>query len=242
MKAMHGTIQSITNYIVGTVFLVIVSIIFLLNFTQNNQQQSANNLVQTALMDASDDNARAISGQMIINAHKFEQDLQQSNIDGWHKNSRRNKGNAQTAIAVYYLDDNSKNANDFHKLEMPVNDNNIPIKGVKVIVSRLISTTLAQARKKVAADQKSANPQLGIADSKHHILTTSELDNLSGNSAVFLVQPTDIITYLVDTHSDLRQDDTANGLPVTKAQKDTRDDNQKNYQSGYQKHTEKKKD
>lgn len=233
---MHGTIQSITNYVLGTVLVVVMSFIFLLSFTQNNQQQSASSIVETALMDASDDNAKAVSGAMVINAQKFEQDLQQSNIDSWHKHSRRNnKENAQTAIAVYYLDDKSKTANDFHKLEMPVNKNNIPIRGVKVIVLRLIAMDLTQARKKVATDQKSNNPQLGIANSKKELLSATDIANLSGDTKVYLVQPTDIITYLVDAHSDLRKDDTANGLPQTKPDNNERDTNQQGYQSGYQK-------
>lgn len=233
---MHGFGQSLSTGITFAIMTVITLVLSMLMLSENSQQQSANSIVQTALLDASNNNAKAVDGTMVVNTQRFEQNLQQSSIDNWRKHSQSGKGSkAEMAISVYYLDDNSKNANDFHKLESPKNPANKAIKGVKVVVVRLIKTTPKAALKKLSADQKTVNKQLGVANSDKQAISTSELEQLSNNETVYLVQPTDIITYLVSGHGSLRNDDIANGIPKTTPDKNNRNHNSDGYLASYAK-------
>ena len=231
---MHGFGQTISESVVATVLLVFGVLLSMLSLSENNQQQSANTIVQTALLDASDNNGKVVDGTMVINTKRFEKNLQQSNIANWRKKSRGSKnGQAEVALGVYYLDDQSKNATDFHKLENPKNPDNKAIKGVKVVIMRLIKSTPSEAAKKLAADQKSNNKQLGVADSEKQVIDNDQLDKLPSNSTVYLVQPTDIITYLISGHGQLRNDDTAVGFPKLKPDANNRDTTSDGYLGGY---------
>lgn len=237
---MHGFGQSLSTGFLFTVISLISIVLSLLMVSENSQQQSANSIVQTALLDASNNNAKAVDGTLVVDTKKFEQNLQQSSIDNWRKRTRKKGAQAEMAIGVYYLDDKSKNANDFHKLEAPKNPANKAIRGVKVVVMRLIKTSPKEALKKLAADQKSVNKQLGVANSAKQPITKTELEQLSNNETVYLVQPTDIITYLVSGHGTLRNDDVANGVPQVKPDKNNRNNNAKDYLISYVKPDENK--
>lgn len=231
---MHGIGQTISNAVVCVVILLIGLIYGLLTFSESNQQQSANSIVQAALLDASDDNGKAIDGTMVIDTNRFEKSIKQSNIDNWRKVGRkRGNSSAELAIGIYYLDDDSKNANDFHQLEETKNPNRKIIKGVKVIVMRLNRTTPEPAKAKLKSDAESKDPQFGVMNKDHKLISTSDLDKLGNNETVYVVQPTDVITYLISNHGTLKADDAANGIPKTSPNKNQRDDNNKGYLGAY---------
>lgn len=222
---MHGFSQSISNFIVGAIMVIFGLSIGLLIFTENNQQQSANSIVQSALVNASDDNAKVIDGTLAINTDKFEQNLQDSNLVKWRQVGRRNNSNAKMSFGVYYLDDNSKNANDFHQLEINPDKHTAikTIKGVKVVVLRLIPINVDAALNKLNTADKNEDISFTDIQDTHKMLSKTDLQQMNKNDKIYLIQPTDVITYLVSGHGDLRKDDISNGLPKTKPDTNKRD-------------------
>lgn len=231
---MHGFGQTISNGIVAMVITVIGVVLAFLMLSENSQQQSANSIVQTALMDASDNNAKAVDGTLVIDPDRFEHNLQQSNIDNWRKVANR-KSKADMALGIYYLDDTSKTAQDYHRLEENQKSNKKAIKGVKVVIMRLVKTTPTDALTKLNAqkEQNAGNKQLGVTDGNKNIISENKLKGLSKDETVYLAEPTDIITYLVSGHGQLRNDDHANGIPKTTPDTNNRDNNADNYLNGY---------
>lgn len=233
---MHGIGQTLSNIVLSIVITMVGVVYGLLNFSESNQQQSANSIVQAALLDASDDNGKVIDGAMVINTSRFEQNIKQSNIDNWHKISRKNpRKDSEMAIGIYYLDDNSKNAHDFHQLEESQQSDRKVIKGVKVIVMRLNKTTPVPAKEKLASDIKSNDPQYGLLDKDHKQISIDDLDQLAKNETVYVTQPTDIITYLISGHGTLKADDIANGIPKTSPDRNQRGKDNNGYLGAYEK-------
>ena len=233
---MHGIGQTLSNIVLSIVITMVGVVYGLLNFSESNQQQSANSIVQAALLDASDDNGKVIDGAMVINTSRFEQNIKQSNIDNWHKISRKNpRKDSEMAIGIYYLDDNSKNAHDFHQLEESQQSDRKVIKGVKVIVMRLNKTKPVPAKDKLASDIKSNDPQYGLLDKDHKQISIDDLDQLAKNETVYVTQPTDIITYLISGHGTLKADDIANGIPKTSPDRNQRGKDNNGYLGAYEK-------
>lgn len=228
---MHGIGQTFSNMFMFIVITVIGIVYGLLYFSETNQQQSASSIVQAALLDASDDNGKVINGTMVIDTDRFEQSIKQSKIDNWRK--RSHDKDTSYAIGIYYLDDKSKNTNDFHQLETTKDNNRKVLKGVKVVVMKLSKTTPEPAKAKLTGNKNNHYSQLGVVNQNHEIISLNDLDKLDKNETVYVTQPTDIITYLISNHGTTRVDDSANGLPETNAAKNERDSAKNDYLTGY---------
>ena len=123
---MHGHIQTMIIVVISFVIAVVMLAFGITMFSQNHQEQSAQQAVYTSLLKARDDNARAVSGVFALDKSKFEAEVQKANVQAW---SNTNKGKIR--FAYRYLPDNSARAQSLH-LKEPIQ----AVKAVKVLVQQ----------------------------------------------------------------------------------------------------------
>lgn len=166
---MHGTSQSLMTTIIAFVMLMIGVLYGLAVFTENNQQLTSNQAVQSALADAQDSSGRVTRGTFVLNTTRFQNDLLNSNIDNWrlidnklnHKQGSARadkpaltyKHGSKTTLAFYYLPDDSQEAEEFNTLNTQNNKPLEAIKAVKVIVTQNVGMLPSDAKKKLEDDK-----------------------------------------------------------------------------------------
>lgn len=123
---MHGHIQTMIIVVISFVVAVVMLAFGITMFSQNHQEQSAQQAVYTSLLKARDDNARAVSGVFALDKSEFEAEVQKANVQAW---SNTNKGKIR--LAYRYLPDNSARAQSLH-LKEPIQ----AVKAVKVLVQQ----------------------------------------------------------------------------------------------------------
>ena len=123
---MHGHIQTMIIVVISFVIAVVMLAFGITMFSQNHQEQSAQQAVYTSLLKARDDNARAVSGVFALDKSEFEAEVQKANVQAW-----RNTNKGKIRLAYRYLPDNSARAQSLH-LKEPIQ----AVKAVKVLVQQ----------------------------------------------------------------------------------------------------------
>lgn len=233
---MHGTSQSLMTTIIAFVMMMIGVLYGLAVFTENHQQLTSNQAVQSALADAQDSSGRVTRGTFVLNTKRFEQDLLDSNIDNWRKiDNRLNhkqgsaradkpalkyKNSSKTTLAFYYLPDDSQEAKEFNTLNAQNKKPLEAIKAVKVIVTQNVGMSPSEAKKKLADDKYGV---FGVNNIKNMDITKQIRDGSindsncqakTGSSQVYLTRPTDVITYVVNSVINIRPDDIYSYSPT----------------------------
>lgn len=166
---MHGTSQSLMTTVIAFVMLMIGVLYGLAVFTENHQQLTSNQAVQTALADAEDRSGRVTRGTFVLNTTRFQNDLLNSNIDHWRlidnklnhtqgsaradKPSLTYNHGSKTTLAFYYLPDDSQEAKEFNTLNAQNKKPLEAIKAVKVIVTQNVGMLPSDAKKKLDDDK-----------------------------------------------------------------------------------------
>lgn len=233
---MHGTSQSLMTTIIAFVMMMIGVLYGLAVFTENHQQLTSNQAVQSALADAQDSSGRVTRGTFVLNTKRFEQDLLDSNIDNWRKiDNRLNhkqgsaradkpalkyKNSSKTTLAFYYLPDDSQEAKEFNTLNAQNKKPLEAIKAVKVIVTQNVGMSPSEAKKKLADDKYGV---FGVNNIKNMDITKQIRDGSindsncqakTGSNQVYLTRPTDVITYVVNSVINIRPDDIYSYSPT----------------------------
>lgn len=239
---MHGTSQSLMTTIIAFVMLMIGVLYGLAVFTENNQQLTSNQAVQSALADAQDSSGRVTRGIFVLNTKRFEQDLLDSNIDNWRKiNNKLNhkqgsaradkpaltyKHGSETTLAFYYLSDDSPEAKEFNTLNAQNKKPLDAIKAVKVIVTQNVGMSPSEAKNKLDDDKYDV---FGVNEAKNSDITKniditkqirdgsindSNCQSKTGSNQVYLTRPIDVITYTVNSVINIRPDDIYSYSPT----------------------------
>lgn len=233
---MRGTSQSLMTTIVAFVMIMIAVLYGLAVFTENHQQLTSNQAVQSALADAQDSSGRVTRGTFVLNTKRFEQDLLDSNIDNWRKiDNRLNhkqgsaradkpalkyKNSSKTTLAFYYLPDDSQEAKEFNTLNAQNKKPLEAIKAVKVIVTQNVGMSPSEAKKKLADDKYGV---FGVNNIKNMDITKQIRDGSindsncqakTGSNQVYLTRPIDVVTYVVNSVINIRPDDIYSYSPT----------------------------
>lgn len=221
---MHGTSQSLMTTIIAFVMLMIGVLYGLAVFTENHQQLTSNQAVQTALADAQDRSGRVTRGTFVLNTKRFENDLYNSNIDHWRRiDNKLNNKQSTTTLAFYYLPDDSQGAKEFNILNAKNTKPLEAIKAVKVIVTQNVGMLPSDAKKKLDDDHYGV---FGVRmyDIKNNRDITKQISDGSindsncqaetGSNQVYLTRPVDVITYVVDSVISIRPDDISSYPPT----------------------------
>ena len=233
---MHGTSQSLMTTIIAVVMLMIGVLYGLAVFTENHQQLTSNQAVQSALADAQDSSGRVTRGTFVLNTKRFEQDLLDSNIDNWRKidnklnhqqgsaradnTALKYKNGSKTTLAFYYLPDDSQEAKEFNTLNAQNKKPLEAIKAVKVIVTQNVGMSPSEAKNKLDNDKYGV---FGVNNTKNIDITKqirdgsindSNCQSQTGSNQVYLTRPIDVITYTVDSLINIRPDDIYSYSPT----------------------------
>ena len=132
---MHTGFQVIFDWII-TFMIILLTVMFgMAIFAQNNNQQTANSAVQSALMAARNDDGRMVRGVFVVDRAKFMDYIEHSNVPYWHQNRfKDNDGKNALRFKVQFIPDTSEEAVKFNHNDDRENKNDLAIKAVKLVV------------------------------------------------------------------------------------------------------------